>query len=821
MDIRLFIDKKEYTDYLTLPIQIQETIDKSLDIAYIELVGLDFEEPLQPFTKVLIQIDNNNYGFLIESDKVTEIINLKKYNHDILLIEETKELERFYTSKTVQQPLYIEEYNIKQVIEILLQTTETLRENEFARYELAELHNYNNNLNYDENDLIRVEEIFNMISPEFNFTNQSLFESLQQVGNYANFIPRLIDNKIYFDLLNRDKILQEEKYTSYFSNVLQQESEKFCSALNSNINNLVNKSILNEGAVTTDFKTFRTEKGSIQVKDNNLIIPTQYPIEKIIKLEIGYIENLKESGTDDTILENHIFVGDITNFVYEIDEYNTLSSYDNDYPYSKMYALYYTTNEKDIKGLSFKRDNVISQALENFAIENIINKKLDKNITTDLFKITCKITYIPQISTILRQYKENVEDLKNNVFLAYNQTASKVDSEMYGSLLRNVIKQYGNEEQNKMFILPKIDNDLKCGIMFKNNVYISLIKKEIYQNFILYELGLTKNYTNENARIEVNNQQRFYAIDNKKLFDRYLIFEEFCEIGTGDTNFEIDNNLLINRNGIETFKSNLVGSLINFDEVKSCYVACYDIQNNLINKLILPVITINIGNSILFSFKFEDNYSGGDSVFYDENGKYQKSNRYVDINGELEKIELKFGNFRNSYSNYNEYLENADNLPLAKNISGTTYFGTNLDYEENNKIVVKKSSNEVLNLAYQLHFVKNDKDLIFGKDFTSQLYFVNKQKHNFNIYFLYDKLSKNQTTIDFTKAVKNNYVDVFINEANGFRIANLLTPINDLGLNYKSWVICNENGIVLLGKNIDMAQNKKIPDIYFKFKRRI
>ena len=106
---KLVIEGVDYARDVSLPLQVQKTIDESLDVAYLEIKGVYRETPFRPFADVEMQIEDNgvitDYLMKIESDNVTEIIHNKSFNHNVLLIEETKILERHFVEKSIRQPL--------------------------------------------------------------------------------------------------------------------------------------------------------------------------------------------------------------------------------------------------------------------------------------------------------------------------------------------------------------------------------------------------------------------------------------------------------------------------------------------------------------------------------------------------------------------------------------------------------------------------------------------------------------------------------------------------------------------------------------------
>ena len=705
-----------------------------------------------------------------------------------------------------------DDYTIRDTINFLLDTCVTLRENEIPIFSLAEPSEYTDvNDDYKK----RVEKILNATSPEFTFNKMSLFEALKMIGDYAHFLPRLKNKKIYFDLLGRMDYADIDSLGEEYSSVSSQSSNDFCNALDSQVNNLTNMDDEKQGAVSTPdnlgFRTLRTETGTVQIREENIIIPTEDNIEKIISLELGYLSD----GT---------YVGDITPFVYENDEYQTLSSYGNTYPTSKMFALKYTQGQPNITDLSFQRKNPVDGSFESIAIKNIIFKKLNKSINwwnslfgddIDTFKIQYRLVYVPSTDTKVTQFKANKDDIQDKpLYIAYNQSASKVSSNAYGENLKGTIAKLGNVEKTKMYILPTFDLIPKCGTLFDKDYYISVVKYEVYPNFIKCELGLSKNYNNKSAYVEINSQLEFFEYNRNIIIDRYVVYEEFCEVGTD--NNDTDTNSMITNAGIDKFANSFV------DNYSSTAVSCvkaqgYDVDDNPLTEVVLPVISLGIGNSILLSYHYEDSVSAGNMAFDSGGTRYQNLVKYVDIYGELDSLKLQYGISTTQPTNYNDAVNRGDTIPYTDNFGNMeTYFETG-----DNKIVLKKGVGEIPHITYQIHFVANNNNLVIGSGLTRKSTFTTSETHNYRLYLLTQPINKFETKIDLTNATLLGTISTtkdYVNKK--VKIEDFTAPSG----NYKAWAIVqtyNNTNDLIIGENIDISGGQTITMPTFKFKRSI
>lgn len=947
-----YINGVDYSEYVSMPIQSQITEDESLDAFYIELKGIDLKEQFKPFTLALLVLSENNgdtenlqsHYLYIDNDQVSELISLKKYNHNILLVEETKILERYFVDKTVTQPLldlniaepittnflkvlypdqenaikyeyidfisqnvdwykdlyykndiltiinadtfketfdmattgittiysksikiiypnkvesiiedigqdtsieltqngtyeiiydfeftkfvgnnlytyksraivafsvignindsdiYDKTKTIKDVIEKLFATTEVLRVRETPKFRVASGSEYEDS-EYGE----KVDKILSTKSPEFTFTQQSLYEALKLIGDYAHFLPRLKNNTLFLDILGLERETELE-LEDYMSNTKTQPSNEFCWSLTSNVSNLVQMDDEAQGSVTTPhqggLRTFRAESGTVRLEDTNIIIPTEDNIEKIIKLEIGFL-------SDET------YVGDITSYVFEETEYQALSSYGTTPYYSKMYALKYKQGQKNITGLEFERQNVISQAFESQAIKNIIFRKTGKDVnwatslldSEDVFKLQYRLTYIPSINTTIKQTKPNVEDYNGNISLAYNQGASKVSADHYGENLKGTVAKLGNTELTKVFIVPYFTQIPKVGEIY-NGYNISVVKCEYYPYFIKFELGLTKNFNNKSAYIEINNQLRFYEISEKNFTDVYRIYEEYIVIGKEETPSE---ECMMNSESFWNMLSKPFAEKTNGENISYVMATGYDKEYITTGQFLLPVISIGIGNSMVFTYHYEDNYSAGTEK---TSNKTQQLLKYTDWAGEIEQLKLSYGTTAFTPTNYQEAWSYGDVLPHQTG----EHIGV---MNTNNKgIIILKDNRENINFNYQIHLVTND-NLIIGSGFASRNMLVvdNTSELDYYLYFLPNKLNKFESKVDLTNAIEYGKLTIESKSNNSFKIQDIEFNLDN---KCKSWAIVDKDtNKLILGKNIDLEGGTTIAMPYFTAKRKL
>ena len=401
---------------------------------------------------------------------------------------------------------------ITMVVESLLNTCETIRKGDIP------LITFNQE---------QAEQYRNTLCPEMSFPKQTLWEALRQVGGVIHSIPRIKDNVLYFDSYDSAKY-SDIKDKDCISETGIFDIEQYCSTIESSVDNLIAMDNSSQGAIEDYgglFKTIRTEENTYKITESNCYIETSLPIGKILKVEVGYLSD----GT---------YVGDITPYIFERAEYEALSSYDETYPTSKAFAIYYKLGEKHIGGLSFKVDNAVSEVFEAMAIKNIIEHKLGKSSgwfdnlfsTFKVFDLQFRVTYQPYYSATLRQVKPNLKDLKFKSVLSYTQGANSISTTAYGEHLKGVVSRLGTPEKRKTYILKHLSEVPNAGDKYDKDYRISEVNCEYHKDYILCDIGLSKKFNRWNNYVGVDNELRMYEVSNTQVSERPVIWEDYAVI---------------------------------------------------------------------------------------------------------------------------------------------------------------------------------------------------------------------------------------------------------------------------------------------------
>lgn len=586
---------------------------------------------------------------------------------------------------------------ITDVVNRLLQITETLRVGENPRFIF---------------NTEQSEKYKNVLAPEFAITKSTLREALQQVGNYIHAEPRLVGNVVYFDELSKREYAKIP--TNYLVYNSKQDIEQFCSELDSNVDNLVNIDDEQSGTIIEPYfnglKTTRTEIGTVDVTDANAFIETTKPIEKIIKVEFGF-------------LNNNTFVGDITPYIYEQSEYSILDSYDGVFPYSKAWALYYTQGRKNIYGLSFEQPDAVSQAFKKYAITNIVERATQTTIDEGLnpiSKMQFRVTYIPVVSGRIKQHKQYIGDTNKKAVLNYNATANKIDTDYYGENLKGAVARFGNIDKTYTYLIKNKNDIPKAGELFNKDYVISTVLTEKLNNYYKVTIGITKHFNRWNEYVGVNTNQRFYEVSEKQSVERYVVYEDYCVLTYNPYNFdkETDKSIITNF-GLRVLFNNLVmypGAWF-VNQLTAITFTGY-IGDTIITSVTMPAVAFALGNSVIYQISMDNNFGAGTYIqgFTSSKG-YQTQKEYGDTFGNIDTIKIEgFSNPIETPNNYNEAVYQGSKVPSIVPTSLIKFFSTG-----DNNIVLKKDSRENINFAYQIHFVTNIENVVVGSGLSKKM----------------------------------------------------------------------------------------------------
>ena len=710
-------------------------------------------------------------------------------------------------------------------------------------------------------------------APQFSFTKQTLRECLQQIGGVVHGEPRATavkasDGNWYYEI-SFDEYGGTERSgiyaRKYIKKTASQVIDSYASYLDSHAENLVNQLSKYAGVITepyaSGYQTVRTETMYARISEENMIIRTKYPIYSIEKIECGIIPG-------NTDIPAPI---DITSYVFESTLYNSqLSSYDSQYPYSKAYGLMYTQGEKNITALNFKQEHPIDQSFEKYAIVNILraatgNNSLDLTGATsdethysagNYPQLAFRVTYTPFYTARIGQGKVNYLDFPYGAGLIFNQQANVIEARYYGENLKGAIARLGNVELSKTYLLSRLAHVPKAGTLYNDDYYISAVAVEFLPTYIKCTIGLSKDFNRLSQYIGISSVKRFSEVSQGQAMERNTLWREFCVIGdpvTPDGAAGLAQVALLNA-VYYTFTQTGGGAPI------SCVQAwgtSYQGEGNITDAFgisLLPVISSAFGNSVSFSWEYEDNYSSGPVSQYAYNGTgdnstvtgyFQNNYQYTDYYGRLYYYSFFLYEDAKAPASFDEQTSIGNSLPGAELsvVSGETpYVSTAVA----GPIVLRKDNREKLQCNFQLDFVTNRKDMIIGSALAAYNPAVRKTDSSLaaKLYLLDAPLNK------FTDNMLGAGID--LSELTAYPITlssasanrSFTITASNFAASGKAWAICfpqeegetitveDEQGNVyqqteikggdlLIAQNMDFAAGDAFPTVTFTLKKEV
>ena len=692
-----------------------------------------------------------------------------------------------------EKPVSRDPYTVEDVVNILLDTSETLRVGlDSPRYRLRHKSE-------------EQRKKFQQAAPEFRFSNgRSLWECLREVGQYVHAIPRAVHDLtdgldyIEFDELGGVERADLSKGMRYggASSVTVGDYTAGLEALAANLVNLDDEA---EGSMvepfTGGYMSLRASTEETRITEGTGIIKTAYPIEKLIKVEVGSF----------TVGGKTYDGGDITPYVFEKSEYDILSGFSGAYPTSKTYALYYKQGAPNIEGLWYKAQDAavsILNAFEEYSVTNIIQAATGAptGILRDLDypNLIFRVTYIPSVTARVRAYKPTYDGAFASV-LAHNQSANKLSAKAFGENLRGQLAMMSKPADRVMYMFQRLEDIPTPGTLYDDERYISSVTARCYHDFVLAEITLAAGYNELGSRVEINNAIRQFEIPASE--DRYTVLEEFVEIGkktSDDANTAATSSLRV-----EVLRA--FGSQSKGKDVSVAMVTTYDEDGNAItaDPVALPVISLALGTSLYFGWRFEDNFAAGSKS--SAGAKGYRVQDYVPYGDPFYAQAHSVGFRLLTVVKAPESLSSAHSLPeVTETIGGTVMASTGDNYP----ILWHKDSADAGCLSYQLHYITND-DLIIGDGIAYHCAAVRQSQlaTSVQIYFYDHRINQLTGTTD-----TRNYLATYpisVDEINR-KITYIGSPEG-----FESWAII-KGGRFMLGKNTREAPK----EIYFNFKRR-
>ena len=556
-------------------------------------------------------------------------------------------------------------------------------------------------------------------APEFTFTRCTLREALQIIGGYIHAEPKLLYNAEtgefdtitfdfygleeyaeYYDVLYKEiRRLSDYKYED---KTLSWNIEQGCNELDAYVENLVNR--INAGSSTTaqpfkgGYQTLRMETAYVRYEDEEgaLYFPTDYPIHEI-KGFYWYYNGTKY---------------DITPYIYEKNIYDSqLSSYEETYPISKSYGLYYTLGEKGIKGFFFKNEK-LSGPFADYAIINILRAAAGNSVwlpenMEQYLSLQFQLEYTPIYSARIKHSKTYVDEwLPQPRTLNYSQSDNMVETQYFGENIKGAVERYGTLEKLITFVCRNIETIPKAGLKFDDDYYIATVSVEVIQDRFKVTCGLSKRFNRLSKYVGVSSYKRIYEVSERMTQTRENVWTDYVVFADKDTYFL--STAPFNSIFWEYMQSTFIRTSYVYNPVGGCRLQGFTKTFAPLNAVLLPVIASAEGNTIELSCAYKDNFSAGQRKVIFDDAEYSSEVEYADYYGRLYYLQWAYGYFGNFSFDENS---TADNLPYAPN---ETVISPPISIQNNLYQILRKDGAEAIKHNVCIQMVADNKRIVIG-----------------------------------------------------------------------------------------------------------
>lgn len=756
---------KEF-DHL-LPYTVNHKKDEDLDNATISMYTKE-NVVYPPLTKVEL-IESNNVSSWIISNCQNERVSINLWRQTIDLIEPVELLKGYPLDNiTITQPINPDtKHKIKSIADVvnhLIDIAITHCEGKTSLRDKLRL------TADEETRLSKIE------SPEFAFTEMTLFDALIEIGIFLDSMPKISFTSmgkllLYFEPFEID-FKQNYTISNLQTEIKQHPLSNYADAVVSTVSNLHTESPViypgNELFVYVDSGT------NIEITKENARITLPYRIKKIVKFEVYHLG----------------MTADFTHYVYEDGFWNLL------------YPVKHGDDSKEIPDYE-RKPNTVHYKYNSNVIEFGEYWVMMPAIREARFRIT----YIPIYDTkVIQTSVDNPEFTVIN-----NQNENLVEGNAFATKLRNYLKRmkhgdyYISRKYRQLSDIPQV------GHLVNNKYVITNISYTKYVNHFDVVLYLSEGYTRRADFIRAKQEIRSWEIPaDGKVVNRLINYREKVKFSLGYPTSKYSETAPSVKDLTSVFQ-NLVGGSLTPDTLAA--IDFYT-KNSTIPTMMTTVVG-SIGNSLTFNFKAIDNTLLGFSkaLNWKDSVTMQQGVTYTDEYGNVENATIGFTSDWFDDIVDSEFV--ARNYPMSTITQNTKLF--NASFIKIDNLILKKDAREILNFTYQLETEGLNNtvvhhDLInyaLGQRVDTEwevmmispfIFFLNRKIFNENevitkddvISYTYVNWAEGDKTVVYSLPSSNTPPENYEAIAIGFEIEIPPIPFEDFENKYKICLIQNE-----------------------------
>lgn len=831
-----------------------DALDETLDTATVIIAPAWRKEVFPMWENVWLTIDGTTRSYMVSEDSVDMISKQPLlFKHTVQLIEPTKYLDvlpcdNLTFTKPSNQLSYPDDLEGKNaslwhVLRRIRMCAQLRLENATEPFPF-------------EIDPAVESELKSIEAPQFFLNVGNVRDAVNQVLKYINAVARCWIAEdgtlmLAYDRFNKRNNLIPDEHVDitkgYITNYgASQSIQDYASEVQTYVSNLTSDSDTEGQAVVVypaegNWASLRSENGGILTTSNMRMI-TPSPIYNVKKL-VAWVEfwvwhGIPEASGHDTDTASY----DITDLVVTKEVYDTLERKtewgrktigDNIIYYpiklGKDAAIIYDYMGNNLYGFDEKweADIILSRTVIDTVCGYIYyNSTGSASATTDptnpsiIFgkdsKCLYNITYVSTTDSRLSSVKN--ESTTREAIFNVNQATNLTDNIALGQNMQGLVQRLGQDEKLYTVRFKKYQNVWNIGDYTSDGYIVTKRGISIYNDFVIGNMTLNKNFNRRSQFVDLDSEIRQFVIPAKEnSLTRHSLIKQYVYFSTKTESGE-DSNFIGQDTG-------MMASFCNFSNTvgwqynpNAAWYECAEINNYLRG----AVDSKSFGNSIAFTFGFNDNRSAGNRVYEEDNNKVEQAMAYT-INGGLQKLQVKLANTFNVSSDFDSLLSTANLYPICGNSS--TLQNTAIICPNN--LMIYKDPAEIWRCTIQFHFLSDPTDeneLIIGEGYATNHFWVRPwRKRTLSLYSLSvgDKFQ-----IYETKKIRGTYVGDIPAGADRSNVSYVRYSINYLTSSLspsQSWCIGDkETGEMYLAcnPNINNEETIKIINLaYFNTKK--
>lgn len=660
------------------------------------------------------------------------------------------------------------------------------------------------------------------------------------------------------------------------------------------------------------YKTVRTETMYARITDANMLIQTQYPIYTIEKLECGFIPGNSDLGQNIDItpyvFESSIYNTRLSSYA-ELYPYSKAYGIMYTQGQKNLTALNFKLDDAFAPAFeNYAIVNILRSATGNQALEITDYPLLAFRVTYTPFYNSrvgqTKVNYqdYPRAAALIYNQQSNViesryygENLKGVIARLGNVDKSITYNLARLSDIPKAGQMYNDDYYISTVAVEYLPTYIKCTIGLSKDfnrlsqyIGISSVKRysEVSQGQAVERNTLWKEYivvgdislVDDNCHIGNNfieaiadtftQNSTYKPLTNVIAWGRTYWRNE-SEV-TSDVSVEKilltwwlqirnqkDKNikviLKINGKIVENVY-HVTGDSINYsvggitDTVE--VIAAYETESSLIPAANLPVISSAFGNSVAFSWAYEDNYSAGAISQYAESGGentkvtgyFQNNYQYTDYYGRLYYYNFDLQSAGTQIQDADQQKEIGTALPEGEPPAHSSGFISTVD---RGSITLRKDNREALQCNFQVDFVSNRKGLIIGSALAAYNPLVRGVNSSLEamLYVFDEPLNKFIYHAESSPDIDLSKMEAYDIEVEYLPTGYVTVSSANFAVSGKAWAIITSpyektttvedeqgnvtpqtvqyGGDVLIAQNMDISAGDAFPTVYFTKKREV